>query len=129
MALAQPPIQDPIGSWSWLNWYKSVTTTVNSPVTNLPATGVSPGSYNSVTVGTDGRVTSGNNLAYLTSNQSITLSGDATGSGTTAITVTINPTILKTQQVPSASTKTVTHSIPINCNGTTYYILLSSTGP
>ena len=38
---------------------------------------------------TKGRVTAGVNTAYLTANQAITLSGDATGTGTTAITVTL----------------------------------------
>ena len=55
----------------------------------LKTTGVSAGTYNSLTVDIKGRVTAATLIAYLTANQSITLSGDVTGSGTTAITTTI----------------------------------------
>jgi len=47
------------------------------------------GTWNNVTVDTKGRVTAGSNVAYLTGNQTITLSGDVTGSGATAITATL----------------------------------------
>lgn len=47
------------------------------------------GTWNNVTVNAKGLVTAGSNVAYLTANQSITLSGDATGTGTTAIAVTL----------------------------------------
>ncbi len=55
----------------------------------LKTTGVSAGTYNSLTVDIKGRVTAATLIAYLTANQSITLSGDVTGSGTTAIATTI----------------------------------------
>jgi len=55
----------------------------------LASTGVSAGTYNTVVVDAKGRVTSGSNAAYLTANQNITISGDATGSGSTAITLTL----------------------------------------
>jgi hypothetical protein len=55
----------------------------------LSNSGVTAGSYNNVTVDAKGRVTSGSTVAYLTANQTITLSGDASGSGTTDITVTL----------------------------------------
>lgn len=55
----------------------------------LKTTGVTGGTYNSLTVDTKGRVTAASVVAYLTANQTITLSGDVTGSGTTAITTTI----------------------------------------
>ena len=70
----------------------SVDGTANvSAVLSLKNTGT-PGTYNNVTTDAQGRITSGNLVSYLTTNESITLSGDATGSGTTAITVTL-PTI------------------------------------
>lgn len=47
------------------------------------------GTWNNVTVNAKGLVTAGSNVAYLTANQSITLSGDATGTGATAIAVTL----------------------------------------
>jgi hypothetical protein len=49
----------------------------------------SAGTYNSVTTDAYGRVTSGNTIAYLTGNQTITVSGDASGSGTTSIPLTL----------------------------------------
>jgi hypothetical protein len=47
------------------------------------------GTWNNVTVNAKGLVTAGNNVAYLTGNQTITLSGDASGAGATAIAVTL----------------------------------------
>lgn len=47
------------------------------------------GTYNQVTTDAFGRVVSGSSVAYLTGNQTVTLSGDASGSGATAITVTL----------------------------------------
>src|ERR1017187_6169876 len=53
-------------------------------------TTVTPGSgYNNFTVNATGRITAASTVAYLTGNQTITLSGDITGSGATAITTTI----------------------------------------
>lgn len=57
--------------------------------TTLANSGVSAGTYNNVTVDAKGRVTSGSNVAYITGNQNITVSGDASGSGATAITLTL----------------------------------------
>ncbi len=54
-----------------------------------PNSGVSAGSYNNVMVNTQGHVTDGSNVAYLTGNQNITLSGDVTGTGATSIATTI----------------------------------------
>ena len=58
--------------------------------TVLAASGVTAGSgYNTFTVDAKGRVTAASTTAYLTANQAITLSGDITGTGTTAITATL----------------------------------------
>ena len=46
-------------------------------------------SYNKFNVDTKGRITDKQLIAYLTGNESITLSGDISGSGTTAITATL----------------------------------------
>jgi len=59
---------------------------------NLTATGVSAGTYNNVSVDVKGRVTAASVVSYLTGNQTITLSGDVTGSGTTAITTALSAT-------------------------------------
>lgn len=50
------------------------------------------GSYNNVTTNAQGQVVSGSNVAYLTTNQTITLTGDTTGSGTTSIATTLSAT-------------------------------------
>jgi hypothetical protein len=55
----------------------------------LTNTGVAAGTYNSVTVDINGRVTAASNVGYLTGNQTINLSGDATGSGTTVVNMTL----------------------------------------
>ena len=47
------------------------------------------GTFNNVTVNAKGLVTSASNTSYLTANQTITLSGDVSGSGATAITTAI----------------------------------------
>ena len=55
-----------------------------------------------------GTTVSYDNSTYLTSNQSITLSGDASGSGATAITVTLGSNVVsnaKLAQVPTATFK------------------------
>lgn len=55
----------------------------------LANSGVTAGTYNNVTVNAKGLVTSGSNVSYLTGNQSITISGDASGSGSTSISLTL----------------------------------------
>ena len=65
--------------------------------TALQSAGTTPGTYNNVTVGVSGLVTSGSSVSYvtgtpwtgmgyITGNQTITLGGILSGSGTTAIT-------------------------------------------
>ena len=55
----------------------------------LPTVNSNVGTFNNVTVNDKGQVTAASNVSYLTANQTITLSGDVTGSGTTSITSTI----------------------------------------
>ena len=55
----------------------------------LSATGVTAGTYSSMTVDVTGRVTAGTNPGYITANQNITVSGDVTGSGTTSMALTL----------------------------------------
>ncbi len=62
---------------------------ISADTIDLALTGVSAGAYNNVSVDTYGRITAGSNVAYITGNQNITLSGDITGSGTTSITTTL----------------------------------------
>ncbi len=69
-----------------------ITITAGDTVATLANTGVTASTYNTVTVDAKGRVTAGSNAAYLTGNQNITLNGDVTGSGTTAISVILNNT-------------------------------------
>ena len=59
---------------------------------SITNTGVSAGTFNTVTVNAQGQVTSASNAAYLTGNQSITLSGDITGVGANAITTALSLT-------------------------------------
>lgn len=47
------------------------------------------GTFNNITINAKGLATAGSNVAYLTGNQTITLSGDVTGSGATAITTNV----------------------------------------
>lgn len=64
------------------------------------------GTWNTVTVNAKGLVTAGSNASYITGNQTITLSGDITGSGATAITTTIATnavTYAKMQQASAAT--------------------------
>jgi len=66
------------------------TGTGTSAITvTLAASGVAASTYNNVTVNAKGIVTAGSNVAYLTANQTITASGDVTGSGTTTLALTL----------------------------------------
>jgi hypothetical protein len=67
----------------------SVSAATGAVTLSIANTAVVPGTYNQVTVNQQGQVTAGGNQAYITGNQTITLSGDVSGSGTTAITTTL----------------------------------------
>lgn len=70
------------------------------------------GTYNNLTVNAKGLVTAASNVAYLTGNQNITLSGDASGSGTTSISVSISDTTVTSKLITgfSSSAGTITAS-------------------
>lgn len=55
----------------------------------LPTVNANVGTFNNVTVNAKGQVTAASNVSYLTGNQGITLSGDISGTGSTAITTSI----------------------------------------
>ena len=61
------------------------------------------GTFNNLTVNAKGLVTAASNVAYLTANQSITLSGDVTGTGTTGITATLANTAVTPGSYTSAN--------------------------
>lgn len=46
--------------------------------------------------------------------------------GTTTASPLVRADAFETTQTPAASTATVTHTVPFECNGVTYYILLSN---
>ena len=62
---------------------------VNADNIDLAQTSVVAGTYNTVTVDVYGRITVGANTAYLTQNDTINVTGDATGSGRTSIALTL----------------------------------------
>lgn len=55
----------------------------------LPTINSNVGTFNNLTINGKGQVTSASNVSYLTTNQSISLSGDVSGSGTTSIATTL----------------------------------------
>lgn len=63
-------------------------TTSGSLATTLATVNSNVGTFQGLTLNAKGLVTAASNQGYLTGNQTITLSGDTTGSGATAITTT-----------------------------------------
>jgi len=79
--------------------------TSGSLVTTLAAVNSTVGTFQGLTVDAKGRVTAATNQSYLNANQTITLSGDVSGGGATAITTTIGAgavTYAKVQNVAAA---------------------------
>lgn len=66
-----------------------VTKALGGTALTLATVNSSIGTFNNITINAKGLATAGSNVAYLTSNQTITLSGDVTGSGSTAIATTL----------------------------------------
>jgi hypothetical protein len=66
-----------------------VTTPSGSVATTLTTVNSNVGTFQGLTVNAKGQVTAAVNQNYLTGNQTLTLSGDVTGAGTTAITAVL----------------------------------------
>src|SRR5215472_17730607 len=66
-----------------------VTCTAGAVATTLATVNANVGTFQGITVNAKGLVTAAVAQGYLTANQTVTLSGDVTGSGATAITATI----------------------------------------
>ncbi len=69
----------------------------------LPNVNSNVGTFNNLTVNAKGLVTAASNVSYLTANQSITLSGDVTGTGTTTITATLANTAVSAGSYTNAN--------------------------
>jgi hypothetical protein len=65
------------------------------------------GTFNNVTVNAKGLVTSASNVSYLTANQTITLSGNVTGSGTTSIATTIGTNVVTNAMLAQIATASI----------------------
>ncbi len=64
-------------------------TTSNTLATTLAIVNSNVGTFQGLTINAKGLVTAASNQSYLTANQTITASGDATGSGTTSLPLTL----------------------------------------
>jgi hypothetical protein len=69
----------------------------------LAASGVAAGTYNTVSVSAKGIVYAASNTGYIVGNQNITVSGDATGTGTTGIPLTLANTTVSPGSYTNAS--------------------------
>jgi len=71
------------------------------------------GTFNNVTVNAKGLVTAASNVSYLTGNQTITLTGNVTGSGTTSIATTIANGVVTNAMLANSSFHVGTTSISL----------------
>ncbi len=83
---------------------------VNPDSIDLAQTGVTAGTYNNITVDAYGRATNGSNVAYLTANQVISLTGDIIGTGNTNIATLLSTTGV-TAGSYGGSTKSATFTV------------------
>ena len=86
-----------------------------SGVLTLATVNLNVGTFQGLTVNAKGLVTAAANMGYLTGNQAITLSGDVTGSGATAIAATV----AGLQGHPVATTAPTTSQV-LQWSGTTW---------
>lgn len=96
--------------------------------TAIPNSGVSAGTYNNVTVNAKGLVTGGSNVGYLTSNQSISLTGAITGSGTTSISTAIANSAVTYAKIQNVAASTVLGNPSASVSQAPQEIALSSLG-
>ena len=89
------------------------TAAVSAAIT-LATVNSNVGTFNSVTVNAKGLVTAASAVSYLTANETITASGDATGSGTTALALTLATV---NSNVGSFGTSTSVPAITVNAKG------------
>jgi hypothetical protein len=85
-----------------------------SAALTLATVNANVGTWNNVTVNGKGLVTAGSNTAYLTANQTISVTGDATGSGTTSFALTLATV---NSNVGSFGTSTSVPSFTVNAKG------------
>ncbi len=71
--------------------------------TTLATVNPNVGTFQGLTIDAKGRVTAASNQSYLTGNQTITLSGDLTGSGTTAITAQLAANAVGTAEIANSA--------------------------
>ncbi len=110
-----------------------VTKAAGGTVLTLATVNANIGTFNNVTVNAKGLVTAASNVAYLTGNQTITLSGAVTGSGATAIVTTLANSIVGLGNLNSLTTKgdLLTHTGAAHVRqgvGTNGFILVADSG-
>jgi len=104
-SLVAADIPDLSATYLTVSTASSTYAPINSPTfTGTPASVTPASSDNSTAIATTAYVKAQN---YLTANQTVTLSGDATGSGTTSITVTIANDAVTNQKLANMAANTI----------------------